>query len=164
MAHEIVEQMLTQHPDISATRSAVGQVTVTTLDQEGRERIVCVIQRVDGVLLSIPSYPDEDGFTYMYVKPREGGGLTVNVKNPDPTLDPPHIVEQSRLGLALLSSYLNTPQQARHPMWKPRVYDFSEGGYTQYDHRPTAELLSQPVREYVQHWPKPQSPVGKLQR
>ncbi len=158
MAHETVEQMLTQHPDISVVRSDIGEAIVTTLDSERRKRRVHVLPRPDELLLSIPGQPETKGFTYMHVTPREGGGILVDVENPDPTLDPPHIVEQSRLGLALLSAFMDTPQDARHPMWNPWVDDFGRKGHILYDHRPTAELLSQPVREYVQHWPKPQSP------
>ncbi|MBI2011824.1 hypothetical protein HYS91_03575 [Candidatus Daviesbacteria bacterium] len=155
MAYELVEQMLTGNPTISTARSVIGDIMVTAPDQNGQLRRISVVEKPKHLLLSISGQPEERGYIYMEVTLREGGGLLIDVRNPDLSLDPPTVVEQAKIGMQLLTAYIETPHYSRHPMWNLRVYDFSDGGFTQYDHRPIAEFLSRPVREYVAHWPKP---------
>ena len=156
MAYELVEQILAKHPDITATRSDTGEVRVTATDNAGVVRTMHVIPKREEVLISIPGVPETVGYTYMEVRFRPEGGIKVDVKNPNLSLRPLRVVEQSRLGLALVNALLETPINMRDPRWNPRVYDYGREGYLIFDHRRALELFSQPVRECIEHWAKPQ--------
>ncbi len=132
-----VEKLLQAYPDISVTRSRIGQISVHQALLAGKERVMLIYPGRDteeqdqpDVWISIhtrelnePPYSQDTFFTFVNARPVGEEAVTIKVDKSQSDINIEEVLMKAKQGLEIFEAFLGATPESSRTITNQRVYD-----------------------------------------